>query len=247
MRFADRIVVLTGAGRGIGAATARRLVAEGAKVVVSDLDESVARETADAIGAAATAVACDVTDRASVESLVQTTVDLHGRVDGLVACAGVTRDNLVFRMTDDDWDTVIDTHLKGSFYAARAVQVHMVKQRYGKICLLSSASARGNRGQVNYSAAKAGLQGMARSLAVELGRYGINVNTVAPGFVDTRMTRQTAERMGMDYEQLRSEAAARLPLGRVGTPEDIAGVIAFVCSDDASYMTGQTLYARGGP
>jgi 3-oxoacyl-[acyl-carrier protein] reductase len=247
LRFADRIVVLTGAGRGIGAATARRLVTEGAKVVVSDLDEAVARETADAIGDAATAVACDVTDRASVEALVATTVELHGRVDGLVACAGVTRDNLVFRMTDDDWDTVIDTHLKGSFYAARAVQVHMVNQRYGKICLLSSASARGNRGQVNYSAAKAGLQGMARSLAIELGRYGINVNAVAPGFVDTRMTRQTAERIGMDYEQLRSEAAARLPLGRVGTPEDIAGVIAFVCSDDASFMTGQTLYARGGP
>jgi 3-oxoacyl-[acyl-carrier protein] reductase len=150
-------------------------------------------------------------------------------------------------MSDDDWDGVVDTHLKGTFLCAQAAQAVMAPRTYGKMVFLSSTSALGNRGQVNYSTAKAGLQGMARTLAIELGRFNINVNAVAPGFVETRMTMQTAERIGVDYEGFKTAVASQTPLQRVGTPEDLAAVIAFLCSDDASYVSGQTLYVRGGP
>jgi 3-oxoacyl-[acyl-carrier protein] reductase len=165
----------------------------------------------------------------------------------LVCCAGIIRDNLLFKMTDDDWDLVIDTHLKGTFFCARAAQKSMVGQKYGKMVFLSSTSALGNRGQTNYSTAKAGLQGMARTLAIELGPFNINVNAVAPGFVETRMTQQTAERMGVDFEAFKIGAASQIPLRRVGQPEDIASVIAFLCSDEASFISGQTIYVKGGP
>jgi 3-oxoacyl-[acyl-carrier protein] reductase len=245
MKFKDRVALVTGGGRGIGAATARLLAAEGARVAVSDLDEAPAREVASAIGGLG--VACDVSDRASVEAMVKRTVAELGRLDILVTCAGIIRDNLIFKMTDEDWDAVIDTHLKGTFLCARAGQKQMVEQKYGKIVFLSSTSALGNRGQANYSAAKAGLQGMARTLAIELGPFNVNVNTVAPGFVETRMTRATAERMGMDYETFKLGAASQIPLRRVGQPEDIASVIAFLCSDESSFVSGQTIYVRGGP
>src|SRR2546427_4881999 len=197
MRFKDRVALVAGGGRGIGAASARLLAAEGARVAVSDLDDGPAREVADAIGGLA--VACDVSDRSQVESMIELTLKEFGRLDVLVTCAGIIRDNLLFKMTDEDWDLVIDTHLKGTFYCARAAQKHMVEQKYGKMVFLSSTSALGNRGQTNYSTAKAGLQGMARTLAIELGPFNVNVNTVAPGFVETRMTRATAERMGVDF------------------------------------------------
>jgi 3-oxoacyl-[acyl-carrier protein] reductase len=245
MRFKDRVVLVTGGGRGIGAATARLFAAEGAKVAVSDLDEAPAREVADPIGGLA--VACDVSVRDEVEAMVELTVKELGRLDVLVTCAGIIRDNLLFKMTDEDWDLVIDTHLKGTFLCARAAQRHMVEQKYGKMVFLSSTSALGNRGQANYSAAKAGLQGMARTLAIELGPFNVNVNTVAPGFVETRMTRATAERMGMDFETFKLGAASQIPLRRIGQPEDIANVIAFLCSDESSFVSGQTIYARGGP
>jgi len=245
VKFKDRVALVTGGGRGIGAATARLLAAEGARVAVSDLDEAPAREVASAIGGFG--VACDVSDRGSVEAMVQRTVAELGRLDILVTCAGIIRDNLIFKMTDEDWDSVIDTHLKGTFLCARAAQRQMVEQKYGKMVFLSSTSALGNRGQANYSAAKAGLQGMARTLAIELGPFNVNVNTVAPGFVETRMTRATAERMGMDYETFKLGAASQIPLRRVGQPEDIASVIAFLCSDESSFVSGQTIYVRGGP
>ena len=245
MRFKDRVALITGAGRGIGAATAQLLAADGAKVAVSDLDEGPAREIAGPIGGIA--IGCDVSDRAQVENMVARTVKEFGRLDLLVTCAGIIRDNLLYKMTDDDWDAVIDTHLKGTFLCARAAQKHMVEQKYGKMVFLSSTSALGNRGQANYSAAKAGLQGMARTLAIELGAYNVNVNTVAPGFVDTRMTRATADRMGVDYEAFKLGAASQIPLRRVGQPEDIASVIAFLCSDESSFVSGQTIYVRGGP
>jgi 3-oxoacyl-[acyl-carrier protein] reductase len=193
------------------------------------------------------AIACDVTDRGQVEAMVDRTVKQFGRLDILVACAGITRDNLLFKMTDEDWDSVIDTHLKGTFMCARAVQRHMVEQKYGKMVFLSSTSALGNRGQANYSAAKAGLIGMARTLAIELGPFNINVNAVAPGFIETRMTRATAERLGVDFDAFKLGAASQIPLRRVGQPEDVAGVITYLCSDEASFVSGQVIFVRGGP
>ena len=245
MRFKDKVALVTGGGRGIGAATAALFAAEGARVAVSDLDEAPAQEVASPIGGLA--IACDVSDRGQVEAMVDRTVKELGRLDILVTCAGIIRDNLLFKMSDDDWDSVIDTHLKGTFLCAQAAQKPMVEQKYGKMVFLSSTSALGNRGQANYSAAKAGLQGMARTLAIELGPFNVNVNAVAPGFVETRMTRATAERMGMDYESFKLGAASQIPLRRIGQPEDIASVIAFLCSDESSFVSGQTIYVRGGP
>jgi 3-oxoacyl-[acyl-carrier protein] reductase len=250
MRFEGRAALVTGGGRGIGAATARRLASEGAAVAVSDIDRAPAQEVVDEItqaGGKGIAIACDVTQRAAVETMFEQAVQELGRLDILVACAGIIRDNLVHKMSEDDWDAVIDTHLKGTFLCAQAAQRHMVPNQYGKMVFLSSTSALGNRGQTNYSTAKAGLQGMARTLALELGRFSINVNAVAPGFVDTRMTQATAERMGVAYDTFKTLAAQQIPLQRVGQPEDLAAVIAFLCSDDAGFVSGQTLYVRGGP
>jgi 3-oxoacyl-[acyl-carrier protein] reductase len=245
MRFKDKVALVTGGGRGIGAAAAALFAAEGARVAVSDLDEAPAQEVASQFGGLA--IACDVSDRGQVEAMVDRTVKELGRLDVLVTCAGIIRDNLLFKMSDDDWDSVIDTHLKGTFLCAQAAQKHMVAQKYGKMVFLSSTSALGNRGQANYSAAKAGLQGMARTLSIELGPFNVNVNAVAPGFVETRMTRATAERMGMDFESFKLGAASQIPLRRIGQPEDIASVIAFLCSDESSFVSGQTIYVRGGP
>ncbi|HSS60949.1 MAG TPA: 3-oxoacyl-ACP reductase FabG [Candidatus Limnocylindrales bacterium] len=245
MNFKDRVALVTGGGRGIGAATAARLAREGARVVVSDMDLQPAEEVARPIGGLA--IACDVTDRESVEAMFARVLGELGRLDILVCCAGILRDNLLFKMTDEDWDLVIDTHLKGTFLCARAAQRAMVTQKYGKMVFLSSTSALGNRGQTNYSTAKAGLQGMARTLAIELGPFNVNVNTVAPGFVETRMTRATAERMGVDFEAFKVGAASQIPLRRIGQPDDIANVIAFLCDDESSFISGQTIYVRGGP
>jgi 3-oxoacyl-[acyl-carrier protein] reductase len=188
----------------------------------------------------------NVTDRAAVEAAVARTVEEHGGLDILVTCAGIIRDNLVYRMTDDDWDAVIATHLRGTFLATQAAQAHMSQHGGGKMVLISSVSALGNRGQLNYSAAKAGIQAMTKTLAIELGRFTVNVNCVAPGFVSTAMTQQTAERIGVDFEDFQKMGAETTALRRVGDPEDIASVIAFLCSDDASYVTGQVLYVDGG-
>ena len=247
MRFEGRVALVTGGGRGIGAAASQVFHREGASVVVCDMDEGPAREVTEALGDRALAMACDVTRRDQVEAAVRSAVDSFGRLDIVVCYAGITRDNLIFKMTDEDWDTVVATHLTGSFYTCRAAQAVMVQQQYGKIVLLSSTSALGNRGQTNYSAVKAGLQGMARTLAIELGRFNVNVNAVAPGFVETRMTEATARRMGVDWEEFKKQALERIPIHRLGQPADIANVIAFLCSDEAGYVSGQVIYARGGP
>jgi 3-oxoacyl-[acyl-carrier protein] reductase len=244
MRFQGKNALVTGGAKGIGAATAARLAAEGAHVVVADFDEAAAQETARAIGG--TAVRCDVTSREDVEAAAAAAA-ARGSLDILVTCAGIIRDNLLFKMSDDDWDAVIDTHLKGSFHAARAAQQHMVAQKSGKIVLISSTSALGNRGQTNYSTAKAGLQGMTKTLAIELGPYNVNVNCVAPGFIATAMTQQTAERMGVPFQDFAKAASEQVPLRRVGRPEDVAATIAYLCSEDAGYVSGQVIYVRGGP
>ena len=236
--------LVTGAARGIGAATAHRLAADGAHVVVADFDAAAAQETATAVGG--TAVRCDVTQRDEVEAAVAVCAE-RGSVDILVTCAGITRDNLLFKMTDDDWDAVIDTHLKGTFYAVRATQAHMVAQKAGKIVLISSTSALGNRGQTNYSTAKAGLQGMTKTLAIELGPFGVNVNCVAPGFIATAMAEQTASRLGLSFDEFRAARAAEVPLRRIGEPDDVAATIAYLCSADSDYVSGQVIYVRGGP
>jgi len=244
-RFQGKTALVTGGAKGIGAATATLLASEGATVVVADFDEATAEQTARAIGGHA--VRCDVTKREDVEAAVEAAVTHGGSLDILVTCAGIIRDNMLFKMTDDDWDAVIDTHLKGTFFAVRAAQKQMVAQKSGKIVLISSTSALGNRGQTNYSTAKAGLQGMAKTLAIELGPFNVNVNCVAPGFIATAMTQQTADRMGVPFEQFVEAVSEQVPLRRVGQPEDVAGTIAYLCSDEASYVSGQVIYVRGGP
>ncbi|POB11366.1 3-oxoacyl-ACP reductase FabG [Sulfobacillus sp. hq2] len=245
-----RVGIVTGGARGIGQADAIRLAEEGVKVAVFDLEAQKCQDSVDTIiaqGGQAMAVSCDVTDPKSVASAVETVADTWGPITILVNNAGITRDNLIFRMTDEEWWSVVNSHLTGSFNCTRAVQRYMVQEKWGKIVFTSSTSALGNRGQVNYAAAKAGLIGMTRTLAIELGPFNINVNAVAPGFVDTDMTRDTAFRLHKDPEEWKAERAAQIPLRRVGTPRDIANVVAFLCSDDASFVTGQVIYISGAP
>jgi 3-oxoacyl-[acyl-carrier protein] reductase len=245
-----KVAVVTGAARGIGSATAHRLAADGAIVAVVDLDENSIRETVGSITAAggrALGVACDVADEASVSEAAQRVVAEAGSIDVLVNNAGVLRDNLLFKMSLSDWDTVMGVHLRGSFLWARAAQASMVERRWGKIVNLSSTSALGSRGQANYSAAKAGLQGLTKTLAIELGPFNINVNAIAPGFIATDMTRATAERIGVDFDAMIAASEKEIPLRRVGRPDDVAGLVSVLCSDDTSYVTGQTIYVSGGP
>jgi 3-oxoacyl-[acyl-carrier protein] reductase len=249
-RFDGRVAVVTGAARGIGFGTATRFAEEGASVAVLDLDEASAAEAAAKLplvdGAKAVGIGCDVADSASADAAVERVVAELGGIHVLVNNAGVTRDNLLFKMTDDDWDQVMNVHLRGAFLMTRAAQRHFVAQKYGKIVNLSSVSALGNRGQANYSAAKMGIQGFTRTLGIELGPYGVNANAIAPGFIATDMTDATAARLGVDVEDFRAAAAQANPVRRVGYPEDIAAAAAFLCSDEASYITGQTLYVDGG-
>jgi 3-oxoacyl-[acyl-carrier protein] reductase len=250
-RFDGRIAVVTGAARGIGLGVATRFADEGASVAVLDLDESQAAEAASNLSAEAdgqrhTGIGCDVSDTTSVQAAVDRVVADLGGLHILVNNAGVTRDNLLFKMSDDDWDQVIAVHLRGAFLMTRAAQKVFVEQKFGKIVCLSSVSALGNRGQANYAAAKMGIQGFVRTLGIELGPYGVNANAIAPGFIATDMTDATAARVGMSVEDFRQAAADRNPVRRVGFPEDIAAVAAFLCSDEASYITGQTLYVDGG-
>jgi 3-oxoacyl-[acyl-carrier protein] reductase len=245
-----RVAFVTGAGRGIGAATALRLAEDGARVVLADIDPEGCQQVAAEIekaGSQALAVSCNVAEKEAVEAAVKQAVDRFDRLDILVNNAGVLRDNLLFKMSDDDWETVMNVHLKGAFHCSRAAQKHMVEQKYGRIISLSSVSALGNRGQANYSTAKAGLQGFTRTLAIELGPFGITANAVAPGFIDTEMTRATARRQGHDPQQVIEAASKIIPVRRVGQPRDVANVICFLASEESSYVSGQIIYVAGGP
>ncbi|GAA4677953.1 3-oxoacyl-ACP reductase FabG [Nocardioides nanhaiensis] len=249
-RYDGRVVVITGAARGIGFGTATRFAEEGASVAVVDLDEAAASEAAGRLplteGARAVGIGADVSDGASAQAAIDRVVSELGGIHVLVNNAGITRDNLLFKMTEDDWDLVMGVHLKGAFLMTKAAQKHFVEQKYGKILNLSSVSALGNRGQANYSAAKMGVQGFTRTLGIELGPFGINANAIAPGFIATEMTDATAARLGIEVDKFREMNAEANPVRRVGFPEDIAAAAAFLCSDEASYITGQTLYVDGG-
>jgi 3-oxoacyl-[acyl-carrier protein] reductase len=246
----QRIAIVTGAARGIGAATAKRLASDGLAVAVLDLSEANGADTVAEIekaGGKAIAVGADVSDADQVQTAVDKVVADLGEPTVLINNAGVTRDNLLFKMSDNDWDTVINVHLRGAFLMTRAVQKYMVNAKWGRIVSLSSVSAVGNRGQVNYSAAKAGLQGLTKTLAIELGKFGITANAVAPGFIVTDMTEATAARLGLSFEDFQAGAAKAIPVGRVGQVEDVAAAISFFASEAAGFVSGQILYIAGGP
>lgn len=243
------VALVTGAARGIGAATALRLARDGHAVAVTDLSPDGCGHVVDQIrheGGTASAFGFNVADEGEVEAAFQRVAEQLGPVGVLVNNAGILRDNLVHKMSVDDWDTVMAVHLRGAFLCSRAAQRQMVPQGSGRIVNTSSVSALGNRGQANYAAAKAGIQGLTRTLAMELGPFGINVNAVAPGFVVTEMTAQTAARIGTTAEDLQAKTAGITPLRRVAAPDDIASVVSFLAGSDSSFVTGQTLYVDGG-
>ena len=245
-----RTAIVTGAARGIGAATAKRLAADGLQVGVLDLDAAATQPVVDAINAAggkAIALGADVSDADAVTAAVEKTAAELGAPTVIVNNAGIIRDNLLFKMTVDEWDLVMAVHLRGAFNTVKAAQKYMVEAKYGRIVNLSSTSAQGNRGQSNYAAAKAGLQGYTKTLAIELGKFGITANAVAPGFTVTEMIEETAERVGVPLDDFLAAAANDIPVARVGYPEDIANAIAFFCSENAGYVSGQVLYVAGGP
>jgi 3-oxoacyl-[acyl-carrier protein] reductase len=249
-RLEGRVAFITGAARGIGAATALRMAEEGARVALADIDTEGCQQVAEEIGRLGSeglVIPCNVTDSNMVQNAVDKTASHFGQLDILVNNAGVLRDNLLFKMSEDDWDTVLNVHLKGAFLCSRAAQKYMVHQKYGRIVSLSSASALGNRGQANYSSAKAGLQGLTRTLAIELGQFGITVNAVAPGFIDTEMTRSTSRRQGHNPDEVIAHAAKTIPVRRVGQPRDVANVICFLASEEAGFVSGQIIYVAGGP
>jgi 3-oxoacyl-[acyl-carrier protein] reductase len=249
-RLEGRVAFVTGAGRGIGAATALRLAEEGARVALADIDTEGCNQVLaelQRIGSEGLVLSCNVADAAMVQDAVDKTAGQFGRLDILVNNAGVLRDNLLFKMSESDWDTVMNVHLKGAFLCSRAAQKYMVEQKYGRIISMSSTSALGNRGQANYSTAKAGLQGLTRTLAIELGPFGVTANAIAPGFIDTEMTRSTARRQGLDPDAIIEQASKTIPVRRVGQPRDIANVICFLVSEEAGFVNGQIIYVAGGP
>ncbi|MBN8193179.1 3-oxoacyl-ACP reductase FabG [Bacillus sp. NTK074B] len=247
-RFRGKVAMVTGGSRGIGRAIAGLLAEEGAKVAIIDVNEEALNGAAEELKQYElyTKVA-NVVESQEVENAMKEVYESFGSLDIVVNNAGVIRDNLLFKMTETDWQTVMDVHLKGSFNVAKAAQKYMVKQKYGRIINISSTSALGNRGQANYATAKAGLQGLTKTLAIELGPFGITTNAVAPGFIETEMTKETAKRIGITFEQLVEASLQEIPVGRSGLPEDIANAVAFFADEKSSFVNGQVLYVAGGP
>jgi 3-oxoacyl-[acyl-carrier protein] reductase len=245
-----RTAIVTGAARGIGAGVAERLARDGFAVAVLDIDEVACKAVVDRIevdGGRALAIGVDVADEDAVAAAVERVAAELGEPTVLVNNAGIIRDNLVFKMTSADWDSVMAVHLRGSFLMTRAVQAHMTQAGFGRIVNLSSTSALGNRGQANYAAAKAGVQGFTKTLALELGRFGVTANAIAPGFIETEMTRATADRMDVPFEDFKAAVVKDIPVGRGGLPADVAHAVSFLVSDEAGFVSGQVLYVAGGP
>ncbi|ADG78471.1 3-oxoacyl-[acyl-carrier-protein] reductase MabA OS=Tsukamurella paurometabola (strain ATCC 8368 /DSM / CCUG 35730 / CIP 100753 / JCM 10117 / KCTC 9821/ NBRC 16120 / NCIMB 702349 / NCTC 13040) OX=521096 GN=Tpau_1857 PE=3 SV=1 [Tsukamurella paurometabola] len=246
----QRVAIVTGAARGIGAEVARRLASDGHKVAVLDLDETACAAVAQEIVAAggqAIGVGVDVADEEKVATAVGRVAEELGAPTILVNNAGILRDNLLFKMSLSDWDQVMAVHLRGAFLMSREVQKYQTKEGWGRIINLSSTSALGNRGQANYSAAKAGMQGFTKTLAFELGKFGVTANAIAPGFIATDMTAATAERIGVPFEDFKAAAAKEIPVQRVGAPSDIAHTASFFASEGAGFVSGQVIYVAGGP
>jgi 3-oxoacyl-[acyl-carrier protein] reductase len=246
----QKIAIVTGAARGIGAATAIRLASDGMAVAVLDLNEADCAKTVKEIenaGGRALAVAADISKADEVNAAVERVVAELGEPTVLVNNAGITRDALLFKMTEEDWDTVINVNLRGAFLMTRAVQKYMTEQKWGRIVNLSSSSGLGNRGQANYSATKAGLEGFTKTLAKELGKFGITANAVAPHFIATDMTAAMADKLKMSFEDLVETYKKQIPVGRVGQPADVAHTISFLVSEGASFVSGQVIYVAGGP
>lgn len=245
-----RTALVTGAARGIGAATAIRLARDGYAVAVLDVtaaDCAATVRTIEADGGTALAVGADVTREEAVAAAFATIEAELGAPTILVNNAGIIRDNLLFRMTVEDWDQVMGVHLRGAFLMSRAAQRYMTREGFGRIVNMSSTSSLGNRGQANYAAAKAGILGFTKTLAIELGRFGITVNGVAPGYIQTEMTLATAERLGVPFDEMLQQWASRTSVGRIGQPSDIANAVSFFVGEQAGYISGQLLYVAGGP
>lgn len=245
-----RTAIVTGGARGIGAAIATRLAQDGHNVAVIDLreeDTQAVVQEIEAAGGKALGIGADVTNEASATQAVERIAEELGAPTILVNNAGIIRDDMLFKMPLDGFTKVLDVHLTGNFIMTKAVQKYMVEEKFGRIISMSSTSALGNRGQTNYSAAKAGIQGMTKTYAFELGKFGVTANAIAPGFIQTDMTKATAERLGMDWEEFVKLNASQIPVGRPGVPDDIAHTASFLASEGAGFVSGQVIYVAGGP